>query len=171
VKPTSDAYYRERAARRTRLWVSLGLLAAIVICAVVGVRNLFYDACTHSFDRSPRAVVSTYVNAVGRGDAGGAQECWEHHAFYDLEAGCSEICLSRAFGGQFQVVDITLDEAYKTSDGRSNLQATVSIACIGSGETHIAEILLDGVGSNLPWKHWAIISSTFGGTVAEPWCK
>ena len=167
----SDTYYRERAARRARLWWMLGGIAAAVVLVVLVTRALFYDACTRSFDRSPRSIISTFVEAVGRGDAAVAQECWEHHAYYDLEAGCSEICLSRVLGAQYRIVDITLDSPYTTPAGRANLRATVSIECAESGEEHTAEVLLDSVGGSVPWKHWAIIRSTFGGTVAESWCK
>ncbi len=167
----SDTYYRERAARRARLWLIVaGIAAAIVVVALV-IIALFYDACTRGFDRSPRAIVLAFVEAVGRGDAAVAQECWEHHAYYDLEAGCSEICLARVLGVQYRVVDIMLNSPYTTPTGRANLRAVVSIECAESGEEHTAEILLDSVGGNVPWKHWAIIHSTFGGTVAEPWCK
>jgi hypothetical protein len=167
----SDTYYRERAARRACLWWMLGGLIAIIVVGILATRALFYDACTRGFDRSPRSIVSTFVEAVGRGDAAVAQECWEHHAYYEIEAGCSEICLSRVLGAQYRIVDITLDSPHTTPDGRANLRAIVSIECADSGEEHTAEILLDSVGGNVPWKHWAIIRSTFGGTVAEAWCK
>jgi hypothetical protein len=167
----SDAYYQERAARRTRTLLVVGGLVLVIACVVAGVASLFYDACTKSFDRSPEAVVSAFVDAVARGDAQVAQECWEHETYYDLEAGCSEICLSRVFGAQFEVVDLVLDSSSITTDGRANLPARVAITCTESGEEHVAEIVLDSVGSNVPWKHWAIIHSTFGGTVAEQWCK
>lgn len=167
----SDTYYRERAARRTRRWLILAGIAAALVVVVLVIRALFYDACTRSFDRSPRSIVSTFVDAVGSGDAAVAQECWEHHAYYDLEAGCSEICLSRVLGAQYRILDIALDSPHTTPDGRANLRATVSIECADGGEEHTAEILLDSVGSNVPWKHWAIIHSTFGGSVAKPWCK
>jgi hypothetical protein len=167
----SDAYYRERAARRARLWWSLGGIAAAVVLVVLVTRALFYDACTKSFDRSPRSIALAFVDAVGRGDAAVAQECWEHQAYYDLEAGCSEICLSRVLGAQYRVVDVALDSPYTTPDGRANLRAVVSIACAEGDRVHTGEVLLDSVGGNVPWKHWAIIHSTFGGTVAEPWCK
>jgi hypothetical protein len=111
------------------------------------------------------------VEAVRRGDAAVAQECWEHHVYYDLEAGCSDVCLSRVYGAQYRVVDIGLGSSYTTSDGRANLKAVVSIACTGDQRQHTGEILLDSVGGGVPWKHWAIVHSTFGGTVAEPWCK
>ena len=167
----SDAYYRERAARRTRTLLILGALVVTILCVVLGTRGIFYDACTQSFDRSPRSVVLAFVEAVKRGDATTAQECWEHHTYYDLEAGCSQVCLSRIFGAQYQLVDITINSPYTTPDGRANLKATVSIVCTENQETYTGEILLDSVKENVPWKHWAIIHNTFGGTVAEPWCK
>lgn len=167
----SDTYYRERAVRRARLRWMLGGLAIAVILAILVTRALFYDACTRSFDRSPRSIVSAFVDAVSRGDGAAAQGCWEHQAYYDLEAGCSEICLARVLGARYRVVDVAVDSPYTAPDGRANLRAVVSIECAEGGETHTAEILLDSVGGNVPWKHWAIICSTFGGTVAEPWCK
>jgi hypothetical protein len=167
----SDAYYQERARRRTQRLLIAGAVVAIVACVVLGIVSLFYDACTKSFDRSPDAVVSAYLEAVASGDAPVAQECWEHETYYDLEAGCSEICLSKAMGAQYEAGDMRLDKPYTTPDGRTNLQATVAISCTDSEETHRAEILLDSIGGNVPWKHWSIIHSTLGGTVAEPWCK
>jgi hypothetical protein len=167
----SDAYYQERAARRTRVLLIAGGLIVVVVCVVAVMWGALYDACTKSFDRSPQAVVEAYVDAVSRGDAGVAQECWEHETYYDLDAGCSQICLSRVYGAQFDVVDVTLDAPQTTSEGRSNLNATVSVACSADREPHTAEIVLDSVGSNIPWKHWAIVRSTLGGTVAEQWCK
>lgn len=167
----SDTYYRERAGRRARVWWMLGGLAIAVALAILVTRALFYDACTRSFDRSPRSIVMAFADAVGRGDGAAAQGCWEHQAYYDLEAGCSEICLARVLGAQYRVVDVALESPYTTSDGRANLRAIVSVACAEGGEAHSGEILLDSVGGNVPWKHWAIIRSTFGGTVAEPWCK
>jgi len=167
----SDTHYRKRAARRARLWWILGGIVAAVVLAALVMRALFYDACTRSFDRSPRSIVLAFVAAVGRGDAAAAQGCWEHQAYYDLEAGCSEICLARVLGAQYRVMDVALDSPYTTPDGRANLRAVVSIECAKDGKAHSGEILLDSVEGNVPWKHWAIIHSTFGGTVAEPWCK
>jgi hypothetical protein len=166
----SDAYYQARAARRTRILILAGAVVLLLAAAGLVLRMLFYDACTQSFDRSPRAVVATYVEAVRQGNGPVAQECWEHLAYYDLEAGCSEICLSRAMGVPYERVDITLGEAYTTPQGRSNLPVTVTIACDG-GQTHSGEIVLDSVGAALPWRHWAIVHSTVGGTVAQQWCK
>jgi hypothetical protein len=167
----SDIYYQERTRRRTRALLILGGLVAIVACAGLGAVSLLYDACTKSFDRSPRSVVSAYVNAVQLGNATVAQGCWQHQAFYELDAGCSEICLSKVFGAQYELTNITVDEPQTTADGRASLKATVSISCTQSGETHTGEILLDSVRANVPWRHWTVIHSTLGGTVAEPWCK
>jgi hypothetical protein len=167
----SDAYYQERAKRRNRLLLIIGALAVVAILVIIGLRALFYDACTGSYDRSPKAIVAAFVEAVGRGNVPVAQECWEHFAYYELDAGCSEICLSKVYGAQYEILDITVGSPQTTPDGRANLQAIVSIACTGSAETHTAEITLDSVGAELPWKHWAIIHSTFGGAVIDPWCK
>jgi hypothetical protein len=167
----SDTYYRELARKRARRWWMATAAAIVIILTLLGLRGLLYDSCTRSYDRSPEAVVRTYVNAVKSGAVLVAQECWEHQAYFDLEAGCSEICLSRAFGAQFDVVDLSIGGQYLTPDVRTNLLAKLTVSCTGKEEGHTGEILLDTVGSNLPWRHWKIIHSTFGGTTAEPWCK
>jgi hypothetical protein len=167
----SDAYYQARARRRTqRLLVAAGLLL-VVACLGAGVASLFYDACTGGFDRSPRAVVGAYLEAVGRGNLPGAQECWEHEAYYELGAGCSEICLGQVLGASFEVTGVEVGPPATTAEGRANLAVRVDIVCSGDGQAHRAEIVLDSVGSDLPWRHWAIVHSTFGGSVAEPWCR
>ena len=167
----SDSFYQERARRRIRiLWIA-GAVAVVAILVVVVIRSLYRDSCTRSFERSPSAVVSTFLEAVGRGDPFTAQGCWQHDAYYDLEAGCSEICLSKVYGAQYEIIDIAPGDPFTTPEGRANLKATVRIACTEGGEPHTAELLLDSVGSDLPWKHWTIVHSTFGGTIVEPWCK
>ena len=167
----SDSYYQERARRRTRILWIVGAVVIVAILIGVVIWSLHQDSCTGSFDRSPTAVVSTFLEAVGRGDMPTAQGCWQHDAYYELEAGCSEICLSKVYGAQYEIVDIVPGAPYTTSEGRANLKTLITIACAEGGETHTAEILLDSVGSDLPWKHWTIVHSTFGGTVVEPWCK
>jgi hypothetical protein len=167
----SDAFYQERARRRTRILAIIGGTVVVIACTVAGVVSLYYDACTKSFDSSPRAVVTAYVNALMQGNAPVVQECWEHNAYYDLNAGCSEICLSRALGVQFRVLDLNVGSPFSAAAGRENLTATVSIACSEGGQPYEGEFTLDSVGSAVPWKHWAVIHSTFGGTVAEQWCK
>ena len=167
----SDSYYQERARRRARIWWIVGAIAILAILVVVVIWSLYRDSCTRSFDRSPTAVMSTFLEAVGRGEVPAAQACWEHEAYYELEAGCSEICLSKVYGAQYEIVDIVPGESYTTPEGRANLKTTVTIACTEGGDAHTAEILLDSVGGGVPWKHWTIVHSTFGGTIVEPWCK
>jgi hypothetical protein len=167
----SDAYYQERARRRTRRLVVAAILVSLAGCLVAGVLALFYDACTRSFDRSPQAVIQAYVEAVRVGNAPRAQECWEHEAYYDLEAGCSEVCLSRFYGAAFEVRDVAVGRPYTTPAGRANIEAGVTIVCAGSGEVHTAEILLDSVATEFPWRHWAIVHSELGGTAISAWCR
>lgn len=167
----SDTYYRELARKRARRWWMVAGAAFVIILILLGLRGLLYDACTGSYDRSPEAVVRAYANAVTSGYVPVAQECWEHQAYFDMEAGCSEICLSRAYGAQFDIVDLSIGGQYLTPEVRTNLLAKVTVTCAEGEEGHTGEILLDTVGPNLPWRHWKIIHSTFGGTAAEPWCK
>jgi hypothetical protein len=167
----SDSYYQERARRRTRILWIVGAVVILAILVIVVIWSLYRDSCTGSFERSPTAVVSAFLEAVGTGEVAAAQGCWEHDAYYELEAGCSEICLSGVYGAQFEIVDIVPGEPYSAPEGRANLEATITIACTEGGNAHTAEILLDSVGGDVPWKHWTIIHSTFGGTVVEPWCK
>jgi hypothetical protein len=152
------------------VWALL-TLALVALAIILAVRALLYDACTRSFERSPRSVVSTYVEAISQGNLPVAQECWEHEAFYDLEAGCSEICLAAASGAQYDVQAITLGERQAAADGHAHMAVAVSVACAADGETHSGEILLDSARPDVPWTHWAIIHSTVGGTIAEPWCR
>jgi hypothetical protein len=167
----SDAYYQERARRRTRRLVVAVILVSLSGCLVAGVLALFYDACTRSFDRSPQAVVQAYAEAVRNGNARQAQECWEHEAYYDLEAGCSEICLSRFYGATFEVRDVAVSAPYTIPGGRVNIGASITIACTGDGEVHTAEILLDSVATEFPWRHWSIVRSGLGGTAVSAWCQ
>jgi len=166
----SDAYYQERARKRTRRLIVAGGLFALLACAVAGVVSLFYDACTGGFERAPEAVVRSYLDAVVRGDAQVAQECWEHDSYYDLETGCSEICLSQAMGIPIEVQNVDVGPAQPTPTGRSQRVATVSVTCADSDQAHSGEILLDGVGRDVPWRHWSIVSSTVGGSLVDPWC-
>jgi hypothetical protein len=167
----SDEYYAQRAKRRTRLYFALGGIAVLVLLALLGIRSVLHDACTDSFDRAPEAVILAYANAISQGNLAGAQRCWQHEAYYQLDAGCSEICLSRASGAPFQVVDVTLEAPSTTPEGRAALKAAVTIACTEGGATHTGEIVLDSVASNPPWKHWSIVSSSLGGTSVEAWCR
>ncbi len=166
----TDTHYRLRAARRNRILLSLGLIFLLLACSYLGVSAVFRDNCTGSFDRAPRSVVTSFVEAITSGDRQAVIRCWDNRAYYDLEAGCSEICLSRILGTSYRVVDLTLSEPY-SEHGRARIVVTVSIVCSDSGEPHTGEIVLDGIASDVPWRHWKVVRSTFGGPLAAPWCK
>jgi hypothetical protein len=167
----SDQFYREQAARRARkLWIAGGLVAFIA-CLGLGIFSLYYDSCSGGFDRSPEAVVRSYANAVGEGRADRAQACWERDAFFNLESGCSELCLQAVMGNEFDVSSVELGVPVPAEGGRTRLPAQVSLTCQANGESHTADILLDTAGRGYPWRHWHIVVSSLGGTVAEPWCR
>jgi len=166
----TDTHYRLRAARRTRILLSVGLIFLLLACSYLGVGAVFRDNCTGSFDRAPRSVVNSFIEAITSGDGQAVIRCWDDRAYYDLGAGCSEICLSRILGTSYRVVDLTLSEP-DTEDGRARIVATVSIVCPDSGEPHTGEIVLDGIASSVPWRHWKIVRSTFGGPMSALWCR
>ena len=167
----SDEYYRERAARRARVWWFLGLLILIIACGLFGAYNLFRDACTRSSDRSPQAVIRAYIDNIRQGNIDRARECWERDAYFNLESGCSEICLAHVSGTDFQIKDIHLQEPPVLENGRARLNATVAVACPLGGQEETGQITLDSTSKDYPWRHWHILKSDFGGTVADPWCK
>lgn len=169
-KRLSDTYYREQAARRQRMLLMAGLAVVLLACGTMGIAFVFRDTCTGSFDRSPRSVVTSYLDAIGRGDTENLIRCWVHNVYYDIEAGCSEICLSRFAGTSFRVIDLTLSEPYAEA-GRARIRATISVTCPGSDQPLSGEILLDGVTRAVRWRHWKIVRSSFGGTPAQPWCR
>jgi len=166
----TDTYYRERMARRNRqMALILGLLLLPVIVYLVG-RALYYDNCTGGFDRSPEAVVRSLLGLVGQGDRDALTRCWDNRAYYDLGAGCSEICLQRVLGTPYEVVEVHVGEPARTEAGRHNLAVGVTVACPG-GQRQTGEATLDTVGANLPWRHWKVIYSTLGGSIGQLWCK
>lgn len=166
----SDAQYRERDARQVRTMLLVATAILLVACTAFGTVAVFRDPCTGSFERSPKAVVASYLNAIDRGNGEGVVRCWDRSAYDDLEAGCSEICLSRILGTRYRVIDLTLGEPYEEG-GRARIIATVSALCPDSDEYHRGVIVLDGITSNVPWRHWRIVRSTFGGNAAKGWCK
>jgi hypothetical protein len=167
----SDEYYREQAARRSRVLWLIGAVAISIICLYVGFVSLFRDDCTQSYDRSPEGLINSYVSALVNGDIEGAQSCWEHDAYYELESGCSEMCLSRLSGTEFKVDNFKIEDPVLTSDGRANIKVSVTVICVDNNDSFTGEIIFDGLGQNVPWKHWKIIRSTFGGTAVEAWCQ
>lgn len=166
----SDQVHVARAARRRRIIILLFILAVSAACAMFAVRNTFYDMCTASFDRDPRSVVTSYLDAISRGDVDHAQNCWVRDRYFAIEAGCSEICLQRAAGMNFTVQSVRVGEPYTTEEGRSALEAQVNVTCTnGSQET--GSVMLDAVAGSVPWKHWRVNSGSAGGSAADPWCR
>ncbi len=166
----SDTYYRQQAARRSRLIAIAAVAVLVLACLAFGVYSAFNDTCTGGFDRSPETVITSYVLAVTRGDPDAAAACWHHLEYMNVESGCSEICLSRLWGTPYQLEGMQLAAIETNTEGRARILAQVSISC-PDGAQHTGELTLDGVASNVPWRHWKIVESTFGGPLSEPWCK
>ena len=99
-----------------------------------------------------------------------ATACWQHLAFLDLEAGCSEVCLSQLWDAPLKLEGVQLGAVETTDEGRARLLAQVSASC-PDGEQLSGEITLDSVASAVPWRHWKIIHSTVGGPLSDLWCK
>lgn len=165
----SDTFYREQAARRRRRLLLIGIPFVSLICLAFGVYSALRDTCTGSFERSPEAVIRSYVAAIAQGDPRTAQACWDHLAYLDLESGCSEICLSRLWGTPYALQEVQLSQPVVESR-RARIQAQVEISC-PDGAAHTAAITLDSVSADLPWRHWKIIRSDLGGPLSAPWCK
>ena len=166
----TDTYYRERMARRNR---QLALIAALVLAPIIVyllAHTMYYDNCTGGYDREPEAVARSLLAMIRGGDREALARCWDNRAYYDLSAGCSEICLQRALGTQFEVIEARMSEPYRTEAGRLNLLVTATVAC-PDGRRQAGEITLDTIGANLPWRHWKVIHSTMGGSIGQPWCK
>jgi hypothetical protein len=165
-----ENYYRKKATRRNLIiFLSIGVIVMAVF-GVYFVRNIYYDICTQSFIRQPEEVIRSYIEAISQGNSTIVQRCWDRDAYFDLESGCSEICVEHILGTSYQVIEINLVDPFITANGRSNLHASITISCSQDEAIHHGDILLDSVSSDLPWKHWKIIHSSFGGTIAEPWC-
>lgn len=167
----SDAYYREKAKKRTRIFILLGSLIIFSLCLYLGVYALFYDSCTASFNREPESVVRSYIDFISSANKEGVINCWKHQIFYELDAGCSDICISRVLGTPMEISYLTLDEQVETEDGRANLTATILVTCPGGIPQQEGVLILDGINSDVPWRHWKIIQSSVGGTISEPWCE
>lgn len=165
----SDDQFINRAARQRKLIIVLLVLATSGACLFFAVRNTFYDRCTASFDRSPQAVAQHYLAAVAGGDADRAQSCWVREQFFNLEAGCSEICLLRALGSGFTVTSLQVGEPRTTAEGRSAIEVQVEASC-PDGSVNSGTLVFDSLASNIPWKHWRVNQSSVGGNAADAWC-
>lgn len=167
----SDEYYRQQAARRTRLiWLVVGLVVAVG-CVYLSITRIFWDECTQSFQRSPRAITESYLQAIQDGNPQQPRRCWVDQAYFDLESGCSEICIERVLGTDFQVNTIEISEIELTADGRARRQVQVTVTCPENEQQHTGELTLDSIRQNVPWQHWKIIYSTVGGPLSQPWCQ
>jgi len=167
---SSDQFYARQASRQRRMILLAGLGLLLLACAFAGVRNAFYDRCTASFDRGAESVAQSYLAAIRDGNASRVQDCWDHQQYYELEAGCSEICLSRLMGAQFEVIELTPGEPIEAENARQQMWVDVSARC-PAGEDVSGQILLDSVSANVPWKHWRVLQSSVGGSPAQRWCE
>jgi hypothetical protein len=167
---SSDQYYRERADRQRNRILTIVLILVTGACLYGIVFGALRDGCTRSFDRTPTAVVASYLEAFAEGNLRAAERCWAKYAYYDIETGCSEICMGRNVGSGFDTQSIQLGTEVDAGTSREQMQVILEVTC-PSGRQEQGEITLDSVRADVPWKHWKILASTVGGTLAEPWCE
>lgn len=166
----SDTFYREQAARQTRITTLIIVGLTTIACLVLfGIRS-FQDNCTGSFDRAPESVITSYIEHITNRNPDGTRRCWVDEAYFSLETGCSEICIGRLFGTPYQVMDMLLEPETITAANRAEILAQVTIAC-ADGTQNTGQIVLDGVPRDVPWRHWKIVQSEFGGQLGESWCR
>ncbi len=165
-----ENYYRRQAARKNRIIIIFGILAIITAGIVILVRNTFYDFCTNSYDRSPAGVIQSYISAIENGNGNTVRRCWDRTTYYEVSSGCSEICVSRLYGTDYEIESMDLTGS-QFVDNRSRITATLDISCPSSGETHKSKIVLDSIQQDFSWKHWKILESDFGGPISDPWCQ
>ncbi len=146
-----------------------GVLAVAVIYFLI--HAVLYDNCTASYDRSPQAVVQSYVAAIESGDVMRGMNCWSKNNYYSLENGCSEICLQRVWGLPMTLSAADFGAVSKSASGRDEISVQVTALCPDGSTQESAQITLDTANESLPWAHWKIVQSSLGGTVAAPWCR
>lgn len=165
-----DEHYQARASRQRRILVIVGVLVVMAACAFFAINNTFYDRCTASFNRDPQAVVSSYLDAISKGDLNRVQNCWVRANYFDINSGCSELCLSRVLGTAYAIKKVDVGQPVTAENGRGTIQAGVTVTCPGGADAS-GEITLDAVAGGVPWKHWRVARSTIGGSATQPWCK
>jgi hypothetical protein len=166
----SDTFYREQAARQNRITTLIVIGLATVACLVLfGIRS-FQDNCTGSFDRTPESVIASYIEHITNRSAEATRRCWKDEAYFSLETGCSEICISRLFGTSYEIIDLHLEPELINAANRAEILAEVTISCT-DGTQHTGQIVLDGVPRDVPWRHWKIVQSEIGGPLGESWCR
>ena len=167
----SDQYYRELTNRRRATTLMAVILIATLGCLASFGFSVLHDGCTESFDRDPRSVVESYLRAFAIGDLPVIEGCWAKYAYDEVKSGCSEICIGRNIGSGFSIVGVelgTIVEVVETN--RAQMEVEVWVAC-PSGTIEEGQVTLDSTRTDVPWRHWRLVSSTIGGTVPEPWCR
>ncbi len=166
-----DSLYEQRYKQRQKwiLRIGGGILGVIFVFFLV--RAVFHDTCTNSFYRTPQSVIQSFVMSVSSQGVMQAMNCWSKNDYYSLDTGCSEICLQRMLGTPFQIANLTIGDVATNSAGRDQIKAEISGLCPDGKTTETGEIILDTANEKLPWTHWKIVQSSFGGSVGEPWCK
>jgi hypothetical protein len=166
----TDEFFRKESAKRARRLYLISGLVIGVICLGVGVISLFYDSCTRSFDRSPQGALTSYIDWITQGNQA-VQDCWVHNAYFTLDSGCSEICIQRVLGKEFTFASLSIQPAQTSSAGSLTMTGTLDVACKKNGKIEKGEFTLYSPNPSIPWKHWRLLNSNIGGTLAEPWCK
>lgn len=167
----SDTYYRQLAIQRRKRYILISAILISIACISISLMSVFRDNCTGSFDRDPETVVLSFIDAIQTGNQAAPRRCWQDAPYFDIESGCSEICIQRIMGTSYRLDELELQEPVSTEDGRAQITAEVVIACPDNEEQFQGEIVLDSIAQDVPWRHWKIIYSTFGGPLSDPWCK
>lgn len=165
----TDSKYQNNWKRRARMFALVAAIGLMVACVVFATVSVFRDSCTGSYDRSPELVIKSFADAIQRTDPVTIVNCWDHNKFYELNTGCTEICLEHILGTPLNIVGTQISDVFQ-QDGRDRIRASVIVNCPDSNEQHTAEILLDTRNSSLPWAHWKIIQSNYGGEMGNTWC-
>ena len=100
-----------------------------------------------------------------RGIGSRMRRIWNLQDYHDSCTGCPEGCISKVYGTQFEIFDVNYGAAYSSLDCRLNLDVELTAVCEDCSQDYSAEIILDAVEQNYPWKNWHIIYSTLGGTL------
>ncbi len=166
----SDQYYQVRAQRQRRIIIITLILVVVVLCSAVTFWTFYYDDCTGSLNRDPVQVARSYLNGLQQGNITQVRKCWRLDPYYNVNSGCSEICLSRVAGHPYEIQTLTAGEPHINQNNRAVIDVTITIACPNTNQSHTGILRMDTIKADAPWKHWSVISSTIGGTYLEPWC-
>jgi hypothetical protein len=165
----SDSKYQTMWKRRVKMIALIAGVGLMLGCLVFGTLSVFRDSCTGSYDRSPELVLKSFTSAIQKTDPVTIINCWDHNKFYELTTGCTEVCLERVLGVPLNVIETQISDVFQ-QDGRDRIRASMIVSCPNSDQQHTAELLLDTRKANLPWAHWKIIQSNYGGEMGNSWC-